>query len=166
MLCLGLHHILSSFVFSSMYIPQIFHISVYYKLRWLCVRDILPIVANWRPNPVCDDVSSLKSCAFACLGLHKEFACGTICGARDHGQGDGAGEGRILVLSGIQHTMGGGAHCERHLITRKSARTEPRWAAVAAKSRHVAHWRAERLKSWKEPDLGPLSWPVQGWPKR
>lgn len=31
----------------------------------------------------------------------------------------------------FRHTMGGGAHCERHLITRKFARTEPRWAAVA-----------------------------------
>jgi len=40
-------------------------------------------VANWRPNPVCDDVSSLKSCAFACLAFHKEFVCGAIEGKKE-----------------------------------------------------------------------------------
>jgi len=53
-------------------------------------------VANWRPNPVCDDVSSLKSCAFACLAFHKEFVCGAIEGKKEEkGDGDGDGDGDV-----------------------------------------------------------------------
>lgn len=51
---------------------------------------------------------------------------------------DGGGSVADLELSGIQYTMGGGAHCERHLITRKSAPAELAGAAKTAKTSHSA----------------------------